>query len=401
MKIRPLQSKAVFVLLILPFFKLAGMSEYRWLSALFDALFLFSALVTVLLLVRERFRMSALARLNWALQGYLFVLTAIRGGLDSSLVRNTLGVALAVCLLEWWLLRSPRVVLEGLLWLFAAYALANAALGHGGLFQTYLFGQRTTLTVIGLPMMAVACYAGSLGYQKTRRLRFWVLAAAILLGIGGMMVREAVSTALLGAGVALAMVLLLRGGLLARIRPAAYVLGIAGYNFVIVGVQQFSYMRFLIETVLGKSMTLTGRLSIWNLTLAAILRKPVFGYGFRQLFVSRGAYATATAYVHNNFLQFWADGGIIGLALFLCLLVVAVRRIPLREGVAPRLLFAWFVGMGMAMISEAMTAYNYFYLVLVLLCHLEATLRAPMRRAGTPPTEGRPAPWTHSNPSRC
>jgi exopolysaccharide production protein ExoQ len=84
---------------------------------------------------------------------------------------------------------------------------------------------------------------------------------------------------------------------------------------------------------LGKSSTLTGRTSIWHSAMAAVLKRPLLGYGymaFWQPFSGRvntvfleNRWSVSGA--HNGFLEVWLSLGAIGLALILLTFVRAIR----------------------------------------------------------------------------
>ena len=74
-----------------------------------------------------------------------------------------------------------------------------------------------------------------------------------------------------------------------------------------------------------------GRSQIWQANLDMIKDRPWFGWGygnyrkFRDPYYQRYPEADTTAHAHNNFLQLWVDGGLIGLAAFLFLCWVILR----------------------------------------------------------------------------
>ena len=86
--------------------------------------------------------------------------------------------------------------------------------------------------------------------------------------------------------------------------------------------------------LLGKDLTLTGRLPLWIMAGAAITQKPWLGFGYGAFWqpensifalVSRKAGWHAVN-AHNGFLQVVLDIGLIGLALVLCLLCTVIWR---------------------------------------------------------------------------
>lgn len=196
-----------------------------------------------------------------------------------------------------------------------------------------------------------------------------VLVSCIILPNMIFMLRESVSTAIVGIMVTVGFIVMAKYSAINRIKSYVWVIGLTLYNFMIVTVQSFDYMSLLFG-MLGESMTMTGRLAIWTNTISAFMEKPIFGYGFRMKMIARGAYATATTYVHNNFLQFCIDGGLIALLLFILLLVFSVSPIDNLRSRSNKAIVAILIGFEIAMISEVLTSYSYFYVFLAIANYL-------------------------------
>lgn len=100
----------------------------------------------------------------------------------------------------------------------------------------------------------------------------------------------------------------------------------AGISIAVVfgGIQ--SKFSFLIETILHKQVTLTGRTEIWAIAIDILRRSPIWGYGFSNggAFVNLYSF-TATA--HNQLLQIGYYGGIIGVILFYTYCLFPVIRL--------------------------------------------------------------------------
>jgi exopolysaccharide production protein ExoQ len=100
--------------------------------------------------------------------------------------------------------------------------------------------------------------------------------------------------------------------------------------------------------LVGRSLTLTGRLTMWILCFAMALRRPWLGYGFNAFWQGREGPSARIAraldftalHAHNGFLEILLDLGLVGLLVFGIGFVIYVWRACslLRK---PRLEFAW------------------------------------------------------------
>jgi exopolysaccharide production protein ExoQ len=94
-----------------------------------------------------------------------------------------------------------------------------------------------------------------------------------------------------------------------------------------------THMQATADT-LGRSVTLTGRLTIWILAVAMALKRPWLGYGYNAFWQGLGgpsarvwgALNWGTPHAHNGFLDLWLGLGLVGLTVFGIGFVVYVRR---------------------------------------------------------------------------
>lgn len=366
MSIKISKRSIIFMVLFLPFVKLAGMSEIGIISKLFDALFIIASAVIIYQAVMSKYKMSSVVLVNFVLHMYLLIVTFMKGNVDTSIIRNTFGTAISLVLVDYWLKRNPRIVCNVMMWVFAAYSVLNLVCGNGKVFDTYLYGQRTMLTCVGFPMIIIALFILEAEKEKKYKRKYLILFAIITLTNMLLIIKESVSTTILSLAIFVLAYIAIRYTVLKKITAKVYVVMMIFYNFVITIFQSFGYMQYIFENILGESMTMTGRLTIWNNSYESFAKSPIWGYGFRQLIVERGKYATDTRYVHNNYLQFMVDGGLIALIMFIILLMIIFKK---QKKVTKTycILLAGMIAMQVAMISEVLTSYNYFYFALVLM----------------------------------
>jgi exopolysaccharide production protein ExoQ len=86
--------------------------------------------------------------------------------------------------------------------------------------------------------------------------------------------------------------------------------------------------------LLGRDATLTGRTTLWHAVIVSIMKRPILGYGFdafwQGMVGESGRISLAAGYVvpmaHNGALDLWLHLGASGLALFVCVYAICLRK---------------------------------------------------------------------------
>lgn len=121
---------------------------------------------------------------------------------------------------------------------------------------------------------------------------------------------------------------------------------------------------WLIEGLLHESLTLNGRTYIWDSVLAQMGGHWVIGHGLGAVkeFKIIVDYTTGT---HNQFMDVLFNSGLIGLALFLFMVFMAVIKLnKASEKLTISILGAAFLAYSISMISEVVSSNAYFYILL-------------------------------------
>lgn len=120
---------------------------------------------------------------------------------------------------------------------------------------------------------------------------------------------------------------------------------------------------------LNEDVTLNGRQYIWSLFIPKISESPYIGYGYKALGVvlSNWGHTNNMDYCHNTVLQEIIHGGIIQLCLFIYLNLAAIKGMKqnVSESVQ-HLLLCGLTSMYLIMISESVTYYNYWNVMITL-----------------------------------
>lgn len=105
-------------------------------------------------------------------------------------------------------------------------------------------------------------------------------------------------------------------------------------------------VRFVMENVLKKDVTLTGRLDIWNGVLQMFYKKPIFGHGLldnaQNLYFDTG-YNHYMVHAHSAFLQTLYEGGVLTLLAVLAVLVYTSSKIKKVDNRRLTGIFSFFI----------------------------------------------------------
>lgn len=144
-------------------------------------------------------------------------------------------------------------------------------------------------------------------------------------------------------------------------------------NIGIVFLRIQNLFAFIIEGMLHKSMTLSGRTFIWDKAIAVISNHPIIGYGE----IGNGGFvpvhwANRPAPAHNSILQMLYDNGIIILSLMMIFFLYAAYKLTLKSrNVVSIILAVGLFVISIEMITEVLQYQIYFYIVPILACNID------------------------------
>lgn len=135
-----------------------------------------------------------------------------------------------------------------------------------------------------------------------------------------------------------------------------------------------NYFEFFIVGVLNKSITLSGRIYIWNDVIKLISKNPIFGYGQESAAVreaksnANGLIARVSGlHAHNRFLEVTYSGGIILLGIYLYMLLYTIQRLNMVRytSFGKILAFGIFIYL-MGMLTEQYPYCPFFWIFMVI-----------------------------------
>lgn len=311
---------------MLPFFKPASLQFIiPDLEELFDMCRIFSFIVIVVIYLYNR-KYSKLIFTLILYQGILLFSTALHHGDYWRLAVNSGTVISFTMITEIVLKQNPKLFFRSILLVYSVLIPADFILYliyPNGLVRSsghtfHFLETRNSFAHFFIPIIVCLCiYAAYYNHKFTFLSLFTILCGSARL----VMTWSA-------TGVVSLMIIVIYIGLIYKSNYGRF-LDICKYyiaflicqiGFVFIRVQK--YFSYIIEVLLKKSLTFTGRTEIWDLSFRLIKKSPILGYGVYEgsglIWWNNGYY-----YSHNGILEVLLQGGVVALIVFIILFIIA------------------------------------------------------------------------------
>lgn len=130
--------------------------------------------------------------------------------------------------------------------------------------------------------------------------------------------------------------------------------------FIIKPILELSFVQFFITEILHKSITLTGRIKIFESIAPAIGMHPILGHGYGNVIIQ-----TLVGYgnAQNALMQFTIDYGLIGFGLFMIILFRCVKKNNIPEELEGLYILLY----ALIFCSMVEISYNYIWYVVLFI----------------------------------
>lgn len=330
----------MWILLLIPYFKpsfIAQLQGLQWLDTLFDVWRLLSAVTVCLFYLYSmlRFRRKP-STVLLCLGGYLFFValsTALHGSNYWEVLNYVITVGTFCVLLELSLRDGPDMTLDMLFYPLTVMILANLVLMalypdgivRGGNYNySYNFiGIDNLLAPVLIPYIIITIL------RSTMRCGTLDLCAYVMISVAVLNILLVwAATALLGLAVVLCFLLLFyQRRFQSLFNGLTYLIAAFGMFFGVVLFRLQDVFAFLIEDILGKGLSFTGRTDIWDEAVRMFLLSPWLGYGYA---IRGKVYRLRVAkyyHAHNLFLEVLVEGGILAMGCYLGMIYSAVKQL--------------------------------------------------------------------------
>lgn len=200
------------------------------------------------------------------------------------------------------------------------------------------------------------------GIKRTRITFFWSLFVILNVIFGTLLFNS--STTIVGLVVLLVLYIFFKKKSILY-RPVLYFWGCIGLNIAIVIFRIQELFAWLIEGWLHKSLSFTGRTSIWDTALLYIYNSPIWGYGESAIF--NFSFAKTEIVAHNQFLDIAIVCGIPGLILFGIILYITFKKLSTyKDSFVSRLIVCALLGYMVMTITESPNPYQPWFIMFAM-----------------------------------
>lgn len=331
-----LGSPLMVALLFAPFFRPAGLLAFDHIFIDISMVWKGVSMLCIAACFLTRPRLSALTILLAAYQVLQVVMTVVRGssGSLSDWLTTTASIGAVCALVDLGVYTDIKALIRGIFYCLGLFILINLAtvlIFPGGMvfdpprIDSYFMGRDNGHPFFIIPLMAVASL-----YGWSRRWRWYTLLALMaVFGAAVYLTWSAAGVVSVSLFLALfALDLLEENEPLGKYRGkvcniCVYYCAIAAVFLLLVILKAPARFSFLIEQVLHKNVTLSGRTELWANVMSYVASHPFFGNGVYEWKDMEQLVGQINC--HNVYLQCLFDTGLVGFALYMAALGLLVK----------------------------------------------------------------------------
>lgn len=374
-----LLNKWTIILALIPFFEPSYLATIESIHAIFKyARIAVGIIILIYYLLYTKKSIFILTILLYNLA--LFVSTIVKQG-DVSEWFSSASYVITICMIvEMMVSKNIILILQALYYLLGILTYINLVLLFvypDGMYFTPIFNQtahflagKNSLGAIFIPEIAIAIMYSTIRYKK---MTFSALLLIITCSFSLVIVWS--GTSIVGMAIVLLFLLFfVRKNTTKYVSFRSYMIVYSLLFLSIVILRYQNYFGFIIEDLLHKDLSLTGRTLIWDRAFVMIEKSPFVGYGFKKfgLYVP---YIGFTWEAHNQFLQNMLKGGMLGTALFIMTIVLSGARLMKYKAsnfsaILSTFIFAYLV----MMLTDDYGNALLFYVLLTLAYHLPSII---------------------------
>ena len=339
----------IICLVLLSNFAIPYIKEITFLHMANSLIKAVGAMYMCLVLLRNKVRLSNMAKIILLYGLMITMTTVLRGG--PGYITSAVTIISAVALVEYSAHYAADFISDAMLCneIIVYWNLLSMIIYPDGMFGGELKAYTFVLGIDNSHIRWLAQATAILFYKNTKKtMRTLALTGAITVSI---LMRFSATTIM--AFICFWVVMLV------PVLKQKMNVWISGFGYLvmffsIIVIQRFNYLSWLIVDILHKNMTFTNRNRTWARTLLAIRDSWLFGRG--NLSTEEYYHIIGDVYTHNLLLQFWFSGGIIALVIFVWMLAELNKNANASDRIARTVTNAFI----MAFLVSGITEYHFY-----------------------------------------
>ncbi|AEV69361.1 O-antigen ligase family protein [Acetivibrio clariflavus] len=354
-----------------------------YLSNSFDLLFQFGMYITCIIIVALYLLTNKKKNKMLLFFSYFAAIlfsTVYQNGNVVEFIRSQLPILSACLLFYLWLDKSPETLLRAhaVIEILTYINLATVIMFPNGLFQTNVYsrnwflGYQNTLIRTILPGVCLSFIYSYKLHNKISLRTFLLLVAAFVT-----VIKVNSSTSIVGLTVFISLFLIVSKVNRKKVYHfinlfSGFIIVIAANILIVVIQSNAKLISYVVENILQKDLTFTGRNIIWANSIELFLRHPIIGNGYlsekdyQQFF----DYVLAT-HPHNFILYQLTMGGILLFIIFCAIIVLSSYNLKNSSTIYSKIVLCTIISFMVMGISESLVSTRLWWPMFVLAINID------------------------------
>lgn len=370
------------IIMLLPFFAPTYLASVPFISCIYSILYIVATVWAVFSYVSRKIAPSLIVKLFILLEGWFFIITYFNGGSIGIAYKRLWLIPLLASIVDIFS-KQMKILLKSLMLHFELCIYINfltVIFYPNGFFSRantaydatmeWFLGANNNFVIWLFPAMCVVWLCKEyFGNDRRCYLLFGVIILTELV--------NGSSTGLVGV---ILLFLCINFKTVKKIITPIRSVVLAVILFVVIVINRsYYFLEPIIVGILGKDMTFTYRIYIWDNAIKAIGEKPLVGYGLlnnedvvSMLGNAGNMILRGAVHCHCQILQIIFQGGIIGLLILILIYIISLKKCILNWDSKMAQICAYTVFVYTIMcITEVFEYYPLMYLVLILPFYLD------------------------------
>ena len=320
----------MFILLVVPYIKPNYVVQINILNKIYNVLQVLNFFIILIIFIKNNMKISKEIMIIFLLQSVLIVSTIVHNGEIVEIIINTVQIFAFSMIIEYLMKKDVKTFFKAITIILVLLVSCNLATilckPEGfmvGYLKEWLFGTKNNHFSIVLPTLSISYIYFKYIKQNKYNIMYIILSVISILTIFIMNSATSIVSIIFFY---MYFVFINKKKNKIDMRKLTIV-----YIIIFIGVIVFQIQNnfsFIIENLLHKDLTFTGRTDIWSRAIRFIEKSPIIGYGNESNLVRTFKFSSkSSVHCHNMILETFYQGGILGGILFASFIGIVINKI--------------------------------------------------------------------------